>query len=414
MRTVLRFILPLTILVFYLGVAGTAAAPYAASLRSFVQNATTSLPIPLSKRTPTGTPPPSPRKRLSPALMRAVQHFKNSPTSIARRVNLLLLGSDNDQKFSSYGNPLTQVMIVLSIDPVSRTITLLSIPRDFWIHIPGYGYNIGPDGTVGWSKIDVAAEFGFDSAACTVETNFGIPIDHYVWIGLNGFVKMIDTLKGITLNVPHPVIDDTYPDDFGNNPYAYRRIYLPPGPQHLYGDSALHFVRSRHGDVQGDFGRSSRQQILLSQVRRTLLNQDPEALIALLPTLLSDFHDRLRTDLPADVPTALQYLTLLRSASHYTMRQVVLSPPYSTAGYSVQDHDPLVDRSTGQFPTVESAVFPNWPLINAKVQQLFGGQFSSQAHCSSQTTSPGLGARGTTPAPLGITGAAAGSPRAGQ
>jgi LCP family protein required for cell wall assembly len=303
-------------------------------------------------------------------------------------VNILILGSDNDSKFASYAAPLTQVMIVLSIDPVSHTVTLLSIPRDFWVHIPGYRYNVGPDGTtVGWGKIDAASMLGFASAACTVEHNFGIPIDHWVWVGLKGFIRVVDSMGGVTLDVTHPVIDDTYPDDLANpnDPYAYRRIYIPPGPQHLVGAAALRFVRSRHGDVQGDFGRSQRQQIVIRQLRRLLMSQDGAALVALAPALLKDFQGEIKTDIASpDLATAAYYWSLLRSVAHARITQVVLSPPYSTPEYWVTDSDPQVETGNGGQPLQEDAVLPNWLLINPKIQSLFGAQYFNdpQHYCT--------------------------------
>ena len=328
-------------------------------------------------------PPSDPkgRARTAPTQRRlalAVQRLAASSTPPRRRINFLILGSDNDSKFASYAAPLTQVMIVLSIDPVSHAVTLLSIPRDFWVHIPGYRYNVGPNGTVGWGKIDAASMLGFASAACTVERNFGIPIDHWVWVGLKGFIRVVDSVGGVALDVTHPVIDDTYPDDLANpnDPYAYRRIYIPPGPQHLGGDAALRFVRSRHGDVQGDFGRSQRQQIVIRQVRRLLASQDGAALVALAPALLKDFQGEIKTDIASpDLATAAYYWSLLRSVAHARITQVVLSPPYSTPEYWVTDTDPQVETANGGQPLQEDAVLPNWPLINQKIQSLFGAQY---------------------------------------
>ena len=309
-----------------------------------------------------------------------VQRLITSQKLPHKRVNLLILGSDNDAKVGPGASPDTQVMIVLSVDTVSHTITLLSIPRDFWVHIPGYRYNTAPDGsgTVGWSKIDVASELGFDAAACTVERNFGIPIDEWVWVGLKGFTKVIDTLNGVTIEVTHPVVDDTYPDDLTGNAYAYRRIYLPPGPQHLTGSDALHFVRSRHGDIQGDFGRSQRQQILLTQIRR-MVDQSGGDLITLAPSLLRDFHGELQTDASVDLGTAAYYYSLLRSVAHTKIAQVVLQPPlYSTPGVPEYDADPR--HNTGGAP--EDTVAPSWPAISAEIQRIFGGQSFSAPHCA--------------------------------
>ncbi len=314
---------------------------------------------------------------LTPRQLQAeVQHIRSTKVPQGR-INVLILGSDNDPKFLHYTHPPTQVMIVLSLNTVSHKITLLSISRDLWVHIPGYRYNTLPDGSgdIGWSKIMIASKLDFDSSACTVETNFGIPIDHWIWVGLNGFTNVIDTLHGATVDATHPVVDDTYPDDLSGNPNAYRRVYIPPGPQHLDGHTALQFVRSRHGDAQGDFGRSDRQQILIDQLRRTFAGKDTTALLSLLPNLLHDFSHEMKTDSPVDAQTAYQYLQLFQVLEHSKPTQVVLSPPYSYGQISY-DHDPDVVSVTRQDPTQEDALTPNWDQINPLIQRLFGGQLS--------------------------------------
>jgi anionic cell wall polymer biosynthesis LytR-Cps2A-Psr (LCP) family protein len=205
-------------------------------------------------------------------------------------------------------------------------------------------------------------------------------------VGLNGFMNVIDAAHGVTIDVPHPVIDDNYPDDLGssNNPYGFRRIYIPPGPQHLNGDAALHFVRSRHGDVQGDFGRDQRQQILINQLRRVLLSQDGAALAALAPSLLKSFQDHIKTDpsLTPNLSTAAYYFSLLRAVGHVKPTQYVLQPPYSTPDYWVYDNDPdVVAQNGGTAPQVD-AVLPNWTLINPLIQRVFGGQSFTAPHCA--------------------------------
>jgi len=425
MRRLILYLLILGVILFYAGSAGAAAVPYYGAVSSFVTGATArdrvatstaptgGSPAPSATAAATATPisaaagvsptvsaaspapSPTPPDVASPTtkagvtvpakgtvvatltprqLAAEVQHIKSAKVPQGR-TNFLILGSDNDQKFASYQHPLTQVVIVASLDNTSHKITLLSISRDLWVRIPGYKYNTAPDGTggVGWAKIDVASKNGFDSSACTVENDFGIPIDHWIWVGLNGFKTVIDDLHGTTLDVTHPVVDDTYPDDLSGNPYAYRRIYIPPGPQHLNGDAALHFVRSRHGDAQGDFGRSDRQQVLIDQLRRTFAGQDSTTLVSLLPQLLQDFGGELKTDATVDFSTATQYLALFQALKNQKPTNVVLSPPYSYDQYAY-DYDPDVARETGQSPFREYALAPNWNLIDPKIVQLFGGQ----------------------------------------
>ncbi len=414
MRRSLPLLLIAAVVVVYGGVAGVGIAPYYDAITSFVHSATGASggsgqapdgatpqsgqgghhdPPAAATLAPTPrivivTPGPSHAQLTKARLAAEVQHAAASKQAPKGRVNILILGSDNDKKAATAPNPDTQVMIVLSIDSDHHTATMLSIPRDFWVQIPGYQYNYGPYGTngpVGWSKIDVSAELGLPAAACTVERNFGIPIDHWIWVGLQGFTKVIDSMDGVNIDVTYPVLDDTYPDDLNgsSDPYGYRRIYIPPGPQHLDGANALHFVRSRHGDVQGDFARSSRQQIVLTQLRHMLLDQDGASLVALAPSILRDLQSEVRTDLgnSLDFNTAVTYYRLLKSVSGANPHQVILAPPmYSTEGVSERDYDPQ-HGAPGQ---TEDTVAPYWPAINAEIVQLFGARDTSadpQGYC---------------------------------
>ncbi|MCL4509274.1 MAG: LCP family protein [Chloroflexi bacterium] len=262
-----------------------------------------------------------------------------------QRVNFLLLGSDTDLKFAP-NQYLTQSMILVTVDPKTHTVGMLSIPRDLWIDIPGYGFG----------KIQIAYEIGgIALARRTVEANFGIHVDYYAWVGLQGFTKMIDTVGGINIDVPHPVLDDAYPDDLNpSDPYAYKRLYIPAGPQHLSGPAALEFVRSRHGDLVGDFGRSARQQMLLLALKQRLTGT---TLLFHLPQLANDLQSSVRTDVP--LTDLLAYANFARTLTRSEIHQVVLLPP--TYSYNTTTPDGSQD-----------IVVPRWPAIDDKVQQMFG------------------------------------------
>ncbi|TMC17810.1 MAG: hypothetical protein E6J36_18890 [Chloroflexi bacterium] len=167
-------------------------------------------------------------------MIHPVQRAKEEPqlatpiptdSAVSGRVwNILLLGSDNDQKFN-FPDVLTQVLMVVHIDTIHDTVTMLSIPRDSWVSVPEVG---------GMHKIDQAFLLGteqhnsFDNgvqlARLTVEKDYGISIDRYAWVGLSGFVKAIDTLGGVNIDVTHPIVDDTYPEDTGSSGYIYTDI----------------------------------------------------------------------------------------------------------------------------------------------------------------------------------------------
>jgi LCP family protein required for cell wall assembly len=264
------------------------------------------------------------------------------PLDSNQRINFLVLGSDNDLKREE-ARPLTQSMIVVTVDPKHDKVTLLSIPRDFWVPIRGHGM----------AKIDLASKYGGVALAReTVENLFHIPIDYYAWVGLHGFIRVIDTFGGISLDVTHPILDDTYPNDLSSgNPYAYRRIFVPPGWQHMTGTQALEYVRSRHGDRISDFGRSARQQQVLLRLRQKINAMD---VITHLPALADDLSSSVRTDLT--LTKLYQLAQLSRQIPRRNVTQVVLQAPvYSSYGWA-----------EGQ-----SVLFPNWPRIRPLLRQIF-------------------------------------------
>jgi LCP family protein required for cell wall assembly len=256
---------------------------------------------------------------------------------------VLLLGSDNDEKFAP-GQVLTQSMILCRVDPVNKKVVMLSLSRDMYV----------PLSTGGTDKIDKAYLYGGASAAVTtVENDFDVHVDHYAWIGLLGLVNLIDELGGIDVVADNPVLDDFYPADIsGTNPYAYERVAVLPGPQHLSGMQALEYVRSRHGDLRSDFGRSQRQQEVLLAIR------SKAKLLGLAD--LPDIADAMANDFDTDMSIS-QIASLLPIASNITLndvQQVILLPPY-TSSAQVGDQDVLL---------------PNWNLILPEVHKFFPAQ----------------------------------------
>jgi len=238
------------------------------------------------------------------------------------RINILLLGSDDDQKFQgSY--LLAQTDIVVTIDPTSHTVGMLSIPRDLYLNVPGFGM----------LKLDEAYAYGekylhngVGLSRLTIYQDFGIPINYYAWVGLSGFIKVVTTAGGVDVDVTHPITDDVYPDDTGSsqNAYGYKRLYLAPGPQHLDGPTALEYVRSRHADLVGDFGRSARQQQILSQLK-SKLTSSPD-IIAKLPELAQDLNGYLKTDM-SNILDVVKLMNFARTVDPNKIQRVILSPP---------------------------------------------------------------------------------------
>lgn len=250
--------------------------------------------------------------------------------TLPNQMNILLLGSDNDQKF--IGNPLTQTMMVVHVDYAKKEVDMFSIPRDLWVRMPD---------RQSYGKIDQAAEYeGIPSAIKVVEQTFGIPVNQYAWVGLYGFIKSIDVVGGINLQVVHPVLDNSYPTDINNpNPYGYQRLDIQPGMQHMTGEEALQYVRSRHEDLIGDFGRTQRQRQLILAMKDTLLHS--KSFIFSLPSIFNSLSGQVKTDVsPA---FGLQLGVFFLTNRNITIKQFTLSPPtYSQVGNSTDGQSIVV------------------------------------------------------------------------
>jgi LCP family protein required for cell wall assembly len=196
---------------------------------------------------------------------------------------------------------------------------MLSIPRDLYVHLS----------TGGFAKIDGAYSYGGAGAAiATVEQDFGVHIDDYIWIGLLGLVKLIDAIGGIDVVTSNPVMDDYYPADILSSwPYDYQRVAVLAGPQHLDGIHAMQYVRSRHGDLQSDLGRSQRQQQVLLAIRQKAKQLSP----ADLPAMSTALGGELKTSI--GLSKVAQMLPLAASFDNPdNIRQIILANPYTHGG----------------------------------------------------------------------------------
>ena len=290
------------------------------------------------------------------------------------RINILLLGSDTDAKFQ--GGYLAQTDIVVTIDPASKSVGMLSIPRDLYINVPGYGM----------MKLDEAYYTGatylhnaVGLSRLTITKDFGIPINYYAWVGLDGFIKVVDTAGGVDIDATHPITDDVYPDDTGNsqNANAYKRLYIAAGPQHFDGSHALEYVRSRHADLVGDFGRSARQQQVLSQLKTKLTNS-PD-IIGKLPQLAQDMNGFLKTDM--NLVSIAQLMNFARTIDPNKIQRVVLSPP--------------IFSYEGKSPGGEDIFIPNCAPIQQAIAKMFA--LGNKAVCNVQANSTSTSVATTAP-----------------
>lgn len=198
------------------------------------------------------------------------------------RVTVLVLGIDQPCVHIEEPNR-SDTMILLTVDPLSKTAGMLSVPRDLWVPIPGFGSN----------RINTAYRMGEVSeypggggpalAVETVEYNLGIPIDYYLTVNYDAFIQVIDVIGGIELEVPETINHPEYPDRC----YGYDPFYLSAGHHLMDGETALKYARTR-ATKGADFDRAMRQQTVLmaawDQVLKqnvSLLKRAPEMWVAL-------------------------------------------------------------------------------------------------------------------------------------
>jgi LCP family protein required for cell wall assembly len=203
---------------------------------------------------------------------------------------------------------------------------LLSIPRDTQVEIPG----------VGETKINIAYSQGYERAeelygagttpqqggmalaAQTVEkflSSHGrsVRVDYTAQINFDGFVGVIDALGGVTIDVPAPIVDYAYPTEDFNTMY----VEFQPGPQHMDGQRALIYARTRHAD--SDFSRSQRQQQVMRAMLDELQSRGWSGHVAVFPRLLNgikgaeDAASPVLTTMPFARPDVLSGLALLAS-----------------------------------------------------------------------------------------------------
>ena len=206
------------------------------------------------------------------------------------RITALILGIDERaQEEEEFWR--TDTMILATLDPVTMRVGVLSIPRDLWVHIPGYTEN----------RINTAHMLG-DAyehpgggpalAVETVEYNLGVEIDYYVRFNFLAFVELVDRIGGIDIVVPEDIDDPQYPD----YKYGYDPLYIEAGPHHFYGEEALKYARTRHSSG-GDFDRARRQQQVITAIfdRVTTLNLLPQLALQ-APDILSVLENSVKID----------------------------------------------------------------------------------------------------------------------
>lgn len=244
------------------------------------------------------------------------------------RTNLLVLGIDYAPPGSNVGR--SDTIMLASVVPLKPRVTILSIPRDLWVIIPGIGEN----------RINTAHFFaeaqqpgaGPQKAMETIRQNFGIGVGYYLRVRFEGVKEVVDALGGVDIELAEPMAG------------------YPPGRHHLTGNKALAFARSRLG--ADDFFRMEQGQILVKSALRQMLNP---VYWPRLPAVTLTFLRNVDTNIPVWLWPRL-LLALLRAGpdgiDNRTIQREMVTPFTTDQGASV--------------------LLPDWSQINQLIAEMFG------------------------------------------
>jgi len=242
-----------------------------------------------------------------------------TPWDGASRVTVLLLGLDQRDWEAGEKYSRSDTMMLLTLDPLAKTAGILSVPRDMWVAIPGFKHG----------KINTAYYLG-DAykmpgggpalAVKTVESFLGVPINYYAQIDFEAFVRFIDELGGVKIDIPEPITVDLL------GAGSKTKKNLKPGVQVLPGDHALAYARARYTEG-GDFDRARRQQQVVMGIRQRVLEfKMLPTLISRAPDLYRELSTGIRTNMTID--QVIKLALLAQSVPEENIQRGVLGEKY--------------------------------------------------------------------------------------
>lgn len=230
--------------------------------------------------------------------------FKGGATSKAiqekqGRINILLLGNGGE---GHEAPDLTDTILVASIDPVNKKTSLISLPRDLWVETPEHGsmkinavYETGKYDYLGGRQDSSNDNFeavsaGFKATDAVVEEVLGIDIQYHALVDFTAFKQAIDSVGGVTVEVPETLSDPSFTRENGGSPVIARA-----GTQDFDGRKALMYVRSRY--TSSDFARAERQRAVIVALQQKIFSLGTLSSPNKISQLMDAFGNNAKTDL---------------------------------------------------------------------------------------------------------------------
>ena len=295
------------------------------------------------------------------------------PVEDKDRITVLLLGVD--QRPDDPSPPRTDNMVVVTVEPKTGKVGMISLPRDLFVPIPGFDYSGKINTAFFVGEVKHYPGGGGALAKKTVGEFLGYPIDYYVKINFDGFVQAVDAIGGIDVNVPKTINDDQYP----TIDYGYTTFHIDAGPQHLDGETALKYARTRHSD--DDFQRDRRQQQVLLAIKDQVVKNgllSPKRALSLLGAL----KDSVEHDVsPSELPKLIALASRLQVDA---IDQLVLDNHYGQISTNTKFGWILVPDREKIRPAVDKIFTGASAPSTAEVQALAAQEAQQQADLSRQ------------------------------
>ena len=307
---------------------------------------------PTATPTPTVTPTPTSFSLATSGTLEATPTLSGTtpvPTSVPmvemapETINIIVLGSDRRPDWDDWH---TDVVQIISIQPLAPAVTVLSIPRDLYVYIPGF-----------WmSRINFADMYGdlygYEGGGPallqqTLLYNLGVPVDHYVRTDFDGLIGIVNALGGVEITM-HCRLEDhwPYPDENGEYPVKV----LEPGVHQMDGETALWYARSRK--TSSVFARERRQQQVLQAIWRKARSRD---LLSQAPQLWKQFRSMIVTDMTFEDMVMLAEIAFRIDEQNVRFRNI---------GYQ--------HVTSWTTPKGGSVFLPNWEEVGPVVSEALG------------------------------------------
>ena len=276
------------------------------------------------------------------------------------RVTVLLMGLDYRDWEAGSGQPRTDSMMVITFDPLTDMAGMLSIPRDLWVEIPGFGHNrinaAYPNG-----EANRLPGGGAGLAMQTVEDLIGVPIEYYVIIEFQAFERMIDEIGGIDVLVEEPM---------RIAPIGRSSMALEAKPYHFDGAEALAYARARRTEG-GDFSRARRQQqVALAILDRVLDINAVPMLVAKAPSLYQELSSGIRTNLSLDQMISLGWQAI--QTPRQNIRSGIIGPPNMVGFHTLPTGAAVLRPVPDQIRILRDQIFASTSALGPDVTQLSG------------------------------------------